>query len=271
MPSPEPVLPAELLTLIREHTGEVISAVPTGGHSSAHTAQVITKTGQCWVKAVPNRPGGRRESLVREGLINPHVPVSPGLAWQAESADWIALGFEVIGGRPADFAPGSPDLPTVVDLTRQIGDIGLPEVARDWPETRFDQYAPAGDARLFAGETLLFTDFNPRNFLIGDGQAWVVDWSWPTRGAAFIDPVCLIVQLVAAGYSPTAAEAWASELPAWRAADPAGIDAFGRAKQRMHRTFAERNPAATWLTSMATATTQWLEHHRAATGRRGAA
>ena len=257
-------LPAALLALIREHTGRVNSVTPTSGHSSAHTALITADNERCWIKAVPNRPGGRRESLIREGLINPHVPVSPGLSWQAENDTWVALGFEVIHGRPADFAPTSPDLPTVIDLVRRAGEISLPPVAHDWPETRFNQYAATSDeADLFTGEALLFTDFNPQNFIIGDRQAWMVDWAWPTHGAAFIDPACLIVQLIAAGHTPAAAEEWAFRLPAWRQADPRAVDAFARAKLRMHRTFAERNPDAHWLTAMATAVAQWLEHRGA--------
>jgi thiamine kinase-like enzyme len=85
-----------------------------------------------------------------------------------------------------------------------------PPAARDWRENRYDRYA-SSTAGLFAGPTLLHGNINPDNLLIGpDGEATVVDWSWPTHGAAFIDPACLVVQLIAAGHAPAQAENWAA-------------------------------------------------------------
>jgi hypothetical protein len=37
------------------------------------------------------------------------------------------------------------------------------------------------------GDALLHTDFNPLNILVGPDRVWMIDWAWPTRGAAFID------------------------------------------------------------------------------------
>jgi hypothetical protein len=96
--------------------------------------------------------------------------------------------------------------------------------------------------------------------LIGEERAWLVDWAWPTRGAGFIDPACLVLQLVAAGHSPAQAEAWASRCPAWAQADPRAIDAFVRADVRMHEAFAARRPEADWLEAMAASAREWAAH-----------
>ena len=89
----------------------------------------------------------------------------------------------------------------------------------------YDQYA-SDTALLLAGCTLLHGDINPDNLLVApDGNVIIVDWSWPTHGAAFIDPACLAVQLIAAGHDPAQAEAWAARCTAWRETDPAALDA----------------------------------------------
>ncbi|MFI5617146.1 protein kinase [Streptomyces sp. NPDC051567] len=217
--------------------------------------------GPFFVKAMKNRAGGRRDSLLRERAVAPYVEdVSPPLRWSAESESWLVLGFDAVDARPADFTPRSPDLDAVVDLVRRIGELPLPEVAADWHERRWHRFAASGrEAHGFEGDALLYTDINPSNFLIGE-RSWVVDWSWPTRGAAFIDPARLVLQLVAAGHTPEAAEAHAARCPAWTDADPAAVDAFAAAELRMHTAFAGRNPDAVWLREMTAAAEQWVRH-----------
>jgi hypothetical protein len=58
-----------------------------------------------------------------------------------------------------------------------------------------------------AGDTLLHTDYNPENILITpDGTARLIDWAWPTCGAGWIDPCCLLIRLIAAGHTAHQAE-----------------------------------------------------------------
>ncbi|GAA4907268.1 hypothetical protein [Streptomonospora salina] len=252
----------ELRALIAPHTGEVSDIRPAQlGHSADVTAVIECEKGPFFVKAVPNRPGGKRASLVREGLINPYVqPLSPAVLWQAEDDAWTVLGFEVIQGRTADFTPGSPDLPAVVELLNRIRRLPLPDMARDWEETRWDRFtADEPEAAHLRGDTLLFTDLNPNNFIVGGGRTWAVDWSWPTRGAALIDPASFLVQLVAAGHSPTDADAWANECDAWTSADSAAIAVFVAATVRMYRAFAECDPAQ-WRKAMVAAVETWADY-----------
>ncbi|QMU70107.1 hypothetical protein [Streptacidiphilus sp. P02-A3a] len=244
---------------IRSHTGEVTEVQRTArGFMSDLTALVECEKGPFFLKAVANRPGGRRDSIIRERRINAAVmPISPGLRWCAESDEWIVLGFTAVAGRTSDFTPGSGDLPAVVALLNRMGALPLPRVARDWTETRWDRFAAGqAEATLFRGGALLHTDINESNLLIGDRQAWAVDWAWPTRGAAFIDPACLVVQLVAAGHQAQDAESWAARCPAWTSADPRALDAFAAASTRMYQRFAERKPGS-WFDSMAAAARRW--------------
>ncbi|WP_046503323.1 hypothetical protein [Streptomyces odonnellii] len=253
----------EFWDLVHPHTGDLVEFRPTArGFSSDVTALIEGEKGRFFVKAVRNRPGGRRDSIARERLVNPAVcPISPALRWHAEDDKWIALGFDWAEGRSSGFAPDSPDLPAIIDTLNRIGELDLPEVAHDWPETRWNRFAAdEADTAHFQGEALLYTDIHPSNLIIGDQNMWAVDWSWPTRGAAFIDPACLVVQLIAAGHSAERAEAWACGCTAWVEADPKGIDAFAGATVRMHRAFAARKPEASWLTAMAEAAQSWASH-----------
>ncbi|RFS86695.1 protein kinase [Actinomadura spongiicola] len=189
-------------------------------------------------------------------------PISPAVQWQAEDPEWIALGFEIVRGRHADLTAGSDDLPTVVEVLNRIGGLPLPEVAVDWHETRWDRYTDRPE--LLRGDALLYTDIHWSNIIIGE-RTWAVDWAWPTRGAAVIDPALLVIQLIAAGHSPEQAEEWASGCPAWKDADSEVIDAFAAANAFMYRTLADRRPDEPWLSAMATATRTWA-HHRAVPG-----
>ncbi|MDT0306068.1 protein kinase [Streptomyces sp. DSM 44917] len=239
----------------------------TGGRSERNVtfadlaAVVECEKGPFFVKAMRNRPGGRRDSIVREEVINPFVrAVSPALLWAAYDDHWIALGFEIVDGRRANLRPGSPDLPAVVGLLNASAELECPDAARDWPETRWDRFAAtAGEAELFRGDSLLHADINHTNLLIGD-RAWAVDWGWPTRGAGFIDPATLVVQLVSGGHTPEAAESWAARCTAWSEAAPKAIDAFAAAEVRMWREMAERRPGRPARRALADAAEAWAEH-----------
>ncbi|MGW4883116.1 hypothetical protein [Streptomyces murinus] len=254
---------SEILPLVRDHTGPVTGIHrTTHGHSSDLTAVVECAKGPFFVKAVRNRPGGRRDSLIREREVGAAlVHVAPPLLWDVEAEEWLVLGYEAVDGRPAHFEPGSADLPLVVDLVARIGRVPLPAFARDWTETRWDRFAATGsEAGLFRGDTLLHTDINPSNMLVAGRRVWAVDWAWPTRGAGFIDPALLVVQLVASGHTAAEAEKWAAQVPAWREAEPEAVDAFAAAGLRMYRARTRRRPAEEWLTAMVRAYEAWASH-----------
>jgi hypothetical protein len=244
--------------LIEPHTGMITRTLHTErGYSSDVTALVDCEAGELFVKAVHDT-GPHTESIEREAKINPYVrSVSPALKWHLRSNGWTILAFEAIAGTHADFTPGSPDLPAIADAVDVIGAIECPKVARDWPETRWDRFTD--QPSLFAGDALVYADINPGNMLVGTDGVSVVDWSWPTHGAGFIDPACLVVQLVAAGHNPAAAEQCAERCTAWQTAEPTALDAFAQATIRMYQHFETRDPAP-WRTAMTTAATTWAQH-----------
>ncbi|MGX2996136.1 phosphotransferase [Streptomyces sp. JNUCC 64] len=254
---------AEFWSLLRPHTGDLTAAEPTvRGFGSDFTGIVSGEKGPFFVKAMRNRDGGRRNSLVREREINPAVrPLAPALAWTAEDEHWIVLGFTVVPGRRSEFAPDSPDLVTVTRLLDEVGRVELPEFTRSWREERWDRFAASPEAAaLFRGSGLVHGDINPGNVLIHGEGGWIVDWAWPTRGAGFIDPACLVVQLVASGHRPESAESWASQCAGWREAEREAIDAFAVATENMWRTLVSRRPDVAWLTAMLDAARSWARH-----------
>jgi hypothetical protein len=264
-------LESDLAALIEPRTGPILEAARTPrGYTSDYTGIIRAVSGRVFVKAVRD-PGRLASSLEREAAINPAVQhISPALRWQARGRGWLALGFQHAPGMHARFAPGSPDLPAVVHAIERISRITLPPAAQDWRESRYDRYA-SGTTGLFAGGTLLHGDINPDNLLVGpDGDVTIVDWSWPTHGAAFIDPACLVVQLIAAGHTPAQAEDWAARCTAWREADPAAVDAFAAATVRMYQRFEQLDPEP-WRKAMTAAAAGWAERRGQTSAGPGAA
>lgn len=164
----------------------------SAGHCSQLALSLRTGHGGLFLKGLPERdPGTVRQR--REAMINCHVlPLAPRLMWHDTLAGWNLLAFEYIpGARHASYRPGSPDLPDVVAAINRLTRIPCPGLPVKEAPQRWGPYVddPA-DARLFDGDRLLHTDFNPLNVLMAPGRTWVIDWAWPTRGAAFIDPAC---------------------------------------------------------------------------------
>jgi hypothetical protein len=70
----------------------------------------------------------------------------------------------------------------------------------------------------------------------------MIDWAWPTRGAAFIDAGCFLIRAMAAGHSASQAEALASMCPGWQQAPSAAIDVFALASARLYGEIARDDP-----------------------------
>ncbi|MFC9084912.1 protein kinase [Nocardiopsis dassonvillei] len=252
----------EIIQLIHPHTGDVHHIKPvTEGYGAATTAVVAGEAGEFFVKATPNVAGGNLDAARREAAINPFVlGISPEILWQTENDKWFVLAFEVVNARASDFLPGSPDLPTVVDVLDRVFAVPLPSVAADWQDTRWDRFATETEKALLRGQTLTHADIHGRNLLIGADHSWLVDWEWPTIGAAAIMPSCLAVQLVSSGHSPADAQALVSDCQAWKSASPGSLDAFAQANARMHHWFVKLRPEEEWLKAMATAAQAWADH-----------
>jgi Phosphotransferase enzyme family len=252
-----PDLPAATRHAVEHHTGAVHTArtVPAG-RNSAVAALLTTDAGQVFVKGL-HRDHPRRWNQDMEAIINPHVThLAPRLLWRVQD-EWDLLGFQAITGRHADYRPGSPDLPLIARTAAQLSRIRCPDLPVKHAEHRWREYIPdPADLALLAGDQLLHTDYNPDNILITGNHAILIDWAWPTKGAGWIDPACLILRLLAHGHTTQSAETIVQANPAWRTAPPAGVTVFARACAAMWHDIATAGPAD-WTQAMTHAATHW--------------
>src|ERR1700690_2789965 len=250
---------------IAARTGPVLSArTAAGGSNSAIAMFVRTALGIVFVKGLrTDQPGVVTQG--RESMINPHVlSVSPRLHWHINEVEgWNLLGFDHVTGHHADYPPGSPDLAKVIAAMRRLGQIRCPDLPVKQADQRWAAYVDNPRALdLLRGDALLHTDYNPLNILINERGAHIIDWAWPTRGAAFIDPACLVLQLIAAGHTPVQAEMLAAQAPAWNQAAKQAIDIFAVASSRLWSEIAAGDPRP-WKCHMSAIAEQWVQHrHR---------
>lgn len=127
-------------------------------------------------------------------------------------------------------------------------------------EHRWRTYVAAPEElEWLRGDRLLHTDYNPLNVLITDGRALLIDWAWPTRGAGWIDPACLVLRLIAGGHTAEEAERVVVQTPAWSSAPERGVEVFAWANVRLWDEIAGNDPAP-WVERMACAAHEWLEY-----------
>src|SRR5690606_36340037 len=122
---------------------------------------------------------------------------APRLHWTVEAGGWLVLAFEHVQARHAEYTPGSPDLDILAKIIDSLQAHPLPDVLeRKRIERRWESM---GDTTPLAGTTLLHADLNPANVLLGDNDtAYVVDWTFAGRGAAFLELALLIPWLLKA-------------------------------------------------------------------------
>lgn len=254
-------LPEPLIRAIEARTGPITAArTADAGQNSPLAVIIDTRDGSFFAKGMSS--GHRRViTQAREAAVAPLVTdISPSLLWHFDEAGWNVLGYEYVPGRHADYAPGSPDLDRLVQLMDALSEIKMPD--NPWPFKRAeDRWKPYLDdpqsASVFAGPVLTHTDWTPDNVLISPHRAWLIDWAWPTLGAAWTDPACWILRLMASGgHTAPDAERHAARLRAFQAADPAHIDLFAAANVRLWTEIAQSS-TTTWTAKMAQAARSW--------------
>jgi hypothetical protein len=248
---------------IESRTGAVLGAETAAeGLNSALAAVLRTASGTVFVKGLRTDQSGVAAQQ-REATINAYVlDVAPRLLWRTEVDGWDLLAFDHVQGRHADYSPGSDDLPRVVEALDLLARIRCPDLPLKRAEQRWACYVddPAALDSL-RGDSLLHTDFNPLNVLISANSTYIIDWAWPTRGAAWIDPACFAVRLMAAGHSAADAESWAARTGVWTSAPAEGITVFAEANRRLWEEIARNDPQS-WKRRMAAAASAWARHRR---------
>lgn len=262
-------LPSAAHDAVEALLGPVRSAKTVSpGQSSAIATILETQQGRVFLKGLRTEQRGV-VTQQREAAINPYVrAVSPELLWRIEIAGWGLLCFEYVDGRGADYTPGSRDLPRLVATMHRLATLPCPNLPPAYFRPAEQRWAEAIDdpaaRELLAGDTILHTDYNPANILVTtNGNVQIIDWAWPTKGAAWLDPANLVPRLIAWGHTPASAEAIARECPAWRDADPAAINLFASALTSLWSDIARDQPDEVWKQKLAASAQQWLEHRSA--------
>jgi hypothetical protein len=122
-------LPASVRTAVQARTGPVASASTVAAGLNSAVAVVLRRSaGNVFVKGLRHdHPGVITQQ--REVAVSPYLGgIAPRLLWQIDIAGWSLLGFEHLAGRHADYAPGSADLPLVIDAMRRLSEISCPPV-----------------------------------------------------------------------------------------------------------------------------------------------
>ena len=218
-------LPPRLRSLIEVRCGSaVVEAVSqtsgfTPGFASVLTCRDGTRhfvKAASW-KAQKSFAGAYREEARQVAALPAGVPATR-LLWTHDDGEWIVLGFEHVAARAPRRPWRRPDLEaclamlaeTAALLTPAPAGLGLDSFAAefaDWPAAwehclatyvLAEGVAAADLAARFAevcgGDTVVHTDVRDDNLLLTtDGRVLLCDWSWPVRGAAWLDSFLLLI------------------------------------------------------------------------------
>ncbi|GGJ60641.1 aminoglycoside phosphotransferase [Streptomyces brasiliensis] len=256
-------LPADVLKMLEDVVGPVLDVeMVSAGYNSEIAARLyLGNGGSVFVKGL-QQDHPRVWTQQREADINPFTRgLAPTLCWQLRRGGWDLLAFEDLGGRHADYSPGSPDLELVLQAMWSLAAATPPPNVelKTMPQRMSSYVTDSADLRFFEGRTLLHTDWKPDNVLIVNGQARLVDWAWASSGAAWIDPALWVIWLIASGHSAAEAESVAALHPSWDLTPAHHIDAFARAQQRLWESIARADQPDEWTNQVHAATRTWVE------------
>lgn len=225
-----PMLPPYVRETITERLGSpVVSADSAGAGFTPGFASVLTcEDGtRHFVKAAsrkaqaPFADAYREEARQLRGLPG-GLPV-PRLWWSFEDALWVVLALEHLPGTNPARPWTRPDLDLTLDTLEELAErltpppLPLPEFADelagslacwdglarrspDLPHLEEARALAEGFADVTAGDALVHTDVRDDNVVLARGRAFLCGWNWPTRGAAWIDSVALLVAVHGDGH-----------------------------------------------------------------------
>lgn len=242
-------LPATVRDSVQAELGQVVKAKTADeGIMPGVAARLHLEDGtSVFLKAINgDHPSARL--LLRQRWVSTVLPAetpAPRMLWSSDIDGWIVIVHAYIeDARSADLTPGSPDFPMVMTAMRRlttlltpcpagappVGDnlellltkadlmlgkhaIELPTADRGMYREALEEFDPA----TLDGDTLIHYDLHGENILITPSGPSVIDWSFATRAAAWVDAALLAPRLVESGHPPELVEKQLAELPAWSA------------------------------------------------------
>ncbi|GAA2302090.1 hypothetical protein GCM10010149_59260 [Nonomuraea roseoviolacea subsp. roseoviolacea] len=284
-------LPSSVRDAIQERTGPVLKAEPIEGRTLLGcTARLYTGAYSVFLKAVPSdspaAPSHRREQQANRALP-PLLPV-PRMLWYGETSGWVWSTFDYIdGGRHANLAPDSPELPDVLATVNTLGQMLTPapgtvrsvgeevallqkaaehmlaEKGSEVPDRLLFEAALDGfDVTMLRGLSMVHFDLAPSKLLMASRHVYVLDWSSAGRGAPWLDAALLVPRLIQAGHTPSQAEHVMRHVVTWRLARTKPVTGFAAlwTLYRVHE--AQYGPAErrVFRARAAAAGHAWLRH-----------
>lgn len=254
----------EVLSLVAAHTGPISKVRPVNaGHRADVKAVVEADRGQFFVKAFEESDPATPDP--QEVSIYPLLGnVAPPLVAYERSSRWMILVYAFFDGAHCNLRPGSADVSKAVALVEAVGLVEVPESLRRFPAS-WAHVASPDEIEVLGGRSLLHSDIQPENLLIGE-SAVLVDWTAPRSGSPIINLTELVTQLIAAGHTPESAEAQVAACGAWSRC-AASIDTAATVLLRMHRGWEKRSPGwamrypeDSWHRGISRAVEVWAEH-----------
>ncbi|QKV94920.1 phosphotransferase [Streptomyces sp. NA02950] len=253
-------LPRKVRLAIEDKLGSPVVSSETqhGGFSPGMAAIVrCADESEYFVKAVnadlnPVSPQMYREEASFSAALPRGLPV-PRLHHVHDDGDWIALVFDAVKGKTPDVPWRVADAQRLMETiqilaaTPLAGELtGLPSVSdrlersfgayrrvaesphhlSAWERRNIDRLIPAAESALefVAGDSLVHLDLRADNIVLAhDGGAYIVDWSWASAGASWLDKVCFLVNVATYGGD---AECFVAGDPFLASVPPDHITAF---------------------------------------------
>lgn len=249
-------LPVPVREAIEKHTGPVTGSVLGGAGFSTDMRLILhTETGDVFVKGIGPDGGDTERNVLDLGAeLAPFVPASPSLSFKERAGGWVLSGWPAVDGRPASMEPGSDDIPIMVGLLAELGEIEAPNVpglrtaGEDWG---------GADPTLAGGRMLVHTDPHGGNFIIQPDRTWMIDLGWCVRGPGWLTSARFIQYLMAAGWTAADAEAVVMDVPAWERAQPEQVTAYAVSGPETWWRAYDRGPAPQKWRDIAR---RWAEH-----------
>ncbi|MFB6568415.1 phosphotransferase [Streptomyces noursei] len=219
-------LPGVVRAAVEARTGPVLGVKSVSdGLTCAVAARLDTAAGALFVKGVRVEDRVGCEAQRWEAVVNSAVcAASPSLRWSFTAEGWDVLVFDHVDGRHADLADGR-DRRLVAEALLAVENVGA-SVSVPRFAARFAGVLDREQLELLGGTTLLHTDTNPHNLLVGGDRAWLVDWAMPASGPAWVDVAYTAVRLMEADVPAREALGWTAQFLSWREADPVAVEAF---------------------------------------------
>lgn len=271
-------LPTALRHAVETETGTVLRAeAPSAGRNSTFAAFLHTADGMVFVKGVPDYDRlvtVHEHEIQINARLRDTVREAPRLLWVVRTEGWLLAGYETVPGEHADLAPGSPDVPAVVDALSRLAQQLTPSPAAGVAPLRkryarlagwqwlADHHADELDAweqkhldlliqfdndvpNTLLGESLVHGDIHQLNLLVDSDQVHVIDWAWSRTGPPWVDAALLTARLLGEGHEPAHAEhlvsgTWGMQHPS---ATPDAVSTFAATTYGQWRRLAVEFPS----------------------------